>query len=138
MKSLVLRKIAKMVEFVNQGSTQLRYAPLSRFKCFRSNSRGYCEVIHAIYQYYKLVDSISVQIEKLNNLYIDNFLENSKDFEGFDCYKRMFVKYVYKEKYINGFINEVLTYFRDSPFYAEKFYSSFEMVNEIFQNLEKL
>ena len=71
-------------------------------------------------------------------VYIDNFLENSKDFEGFDCYKRMFVKYVYKEKYINGFINEVLTYFRESPFYAEKFYSSYEMVNEIFQNLEKL
>lgn len=112
---------------------------LSRsFKCFRSNSRGYCEVIHTIFDYYRLVEGISREIEKMNALYIENFLESSKDFEGFDCYKRMFVKYVYKEKYINGFIQEVLTYFRESPFYASKFTSACDMISEIYQSLEKL
>jgi hypothetical protein len=121
-----------MVEFDCQGSFQLRFKP------FQANTRGYCNLATTIYQYYKLVDSVSVQIEKLNNLYVENFLEQSKDFEGFDCFKRMFVKYVYREKYIHGFIHEVIAHFRENPFYASRFGSSFELVLEIQQNLEKL
>ena len=95
-------------------------------------------MIESIYQYYKLVYSISEQIDKLNNWFIENVARTSKDFEGFDCYKRMFMKYVYNEKIISEFINHIVFFLRNNSFFAEKFEQSYTTILEVQDSLNKL
>lgn len=49
-----------------------------RFKGFKSNSRGYCSVINSIFKHYRLVDDISLQIERLNKFFIENFVRSTR------------------------------------------------------------
>ena len=119
-------------------TAEVRLALDARFKSFRLNSSAYCSVIESIYQYYKLVYSISEQIDKLNNWFIENVARTSKDFEGFDCYKRMFMKYVYNEKIISEFINHIVFFLRNNSFFALKFEQSFTTILEVQDSLNKL
>lgn len=138
-KGLILRKIKKLlIELTEIGHDQAQHV----FRKFNSNSQEFSKTILSVYQYYKLIEQINNEVYKYHSYLVDNLpkighCEWQDPDRLVDCIKKMFIKYVYGEKYIKEFIRYVYNYLKDNSFISEKFTCSFARVNEIFQDIEK-
>ena len=110
-----------------------------KFRSFSSASKGYISVIELLYQQYKHLEQINLEIEKLTHIYLNNYLNDgaSIDFDTFNFHSRMFVACVYNDRLIHEFILFIYKTLKNSNFYLNNYPRICEMVFEIYENFEQ-
>jgi hypothetical protein len=109
------------------------------FKSFSSSSQQYIKIIDLLYQHYKHLEQVNIEIEKLTHIYLNNYLSDgsSIDFDTFNFHSRMFVACVYNDRLIHEFILFIYNTFKSNTFYINKYSKICEKIFEIFENFEQ-
>jgi hypothetical protein len=110
-----------------------------RFKSFSSASRQYIKIIDLLYQHYKHLEQVNIEIEKLTHIYLNNYLSegSSIDYDTFNFHSRMFVACVYNDRIIHEFILFIYNTFKSNTFYMNKYSKICEKIFEIFENFDQ-
>lgn len=113
--------------------------PSYRFKSFSSASRQYIKIIDLLYQHYKHLEQVNIEIEKLTHIYLNNYLSegSSIDYDTFNFHSRMFVACVYNDRIIHEFILFIYNTFKSNTFYMNKYSKICEKIFEIFENFDQ-
>ena len=113
--------------------------PAYRFKSFSSASRQYIKIIDLLYQHYKHLEQVNIEIEKLTHIYLNNYLSegSSIDYDTFNFHSRMFVACVYNDRIIHEFILFIYNTFKSNTFYMNKYSKICEKIFEIFENFDQ-
>lgn len=90
---------------------------------FSSNIPKYIKTVQLLFDYYKYLENINYEIEKLTKIYLENVeVEISK---LNDCYlpfhRRMFINCVYNDSLIRDFIICMFNYFGGHCFYLKHY-----------------
>lgn len=96
-------------------------------------------MIDILYDCYKNLENINVEIENLTIAYLNNFLESSqtKSFQDtLEFHRKLFITCIYKDSYIHNFIIFLFKFFYSSNFNNEKYQDAQFKLNEIYVNLE--
>ena len=134
-RSYVVQKIEK---FIVSDSTSdfaggsYKFLPISRA------SKDYIKITELLYQHYKHIEQINVEVEQLTHIYLNNYLSENRptDFDIFNFHARIFVTAVYKDKLIKDFLTFLTFTFRKSAFYSENYEELCAKVCEIHDNFE--
>ena len=125
--------------FTEDLKTLMRKSASYKFRSFSSASRGYIDVIKLLYEQYKHLEQVNLEIEKLTHIYLNNYLNDgvSIDFDTFNFHSRMFVACVYNDRLIHEFILFIYKTLKNSTFYQGHYPRICQMVFEIYDNFEQ-
>ena len=139
-KSSITNKIEKLVlkeDLNGEQNLQCGINPYA-FMPFSKACRKYEDVIGLLYDNYRHLEAINVEIEKLTRIYLENYIEKNKplSFDTLLFHRSMFINNVYKDNLIHSFIEYTFNYFKQKTFYWNNYPSAVEKISEIYENLE--
>lgn len=104
------------------------------------NNKKIIKIINLLYEFYKSLESINFEIEKLTKIYLENFLENSQlfSFDTFLFHRKMFINRVYNDNVIHAFIIKYYNYFKNSYFNQSNYEKTLSKLIEIYETLEQI
>lgn len=110
------------------------------FRIFSKFPKKYFKIINELFFYYKYLENINFEIEKLTRIYLDNYIDKNKkfSFDTLQFHKKMFIDKVYNDSLIRKFIIYLFEFFKKNHFYLNKFSSSILKIEEIYENLESV
>lgn len=138
-KTNISSKIERLVlhELTNLYDTKHSEKNYS-FVPFSKDSKKYQAVVDLLYDNYRHLELINIEVEKLTRIYLENYIEKDKPL-GFDTYylhRGIFINNVYKDELINSFIAHTFDYFKQKSFYWNNYPKTVEKISEIYENLE--
>jgi len=98
----------------------------------------YTGIINKIYEAYKSLELITLEIEKVCALYLNRFCKERVRFSCADFHKRIFAKYFYNDPWIKDFLDTIAKYFEEKHFYASKYPTAVSQIFELSDCLDRL
>lgn len=130
---IITSKIQKLVEKTNESAVSGKN--LIRFVPFLSHTKKYEQIVNELYNHFKHLEQVNVEIEKLTRQFIQSFMDKSNyECDGFNFHSRLFVIYVYSNQLIFHFFDQLFRMFKRSSFCENKYSCLFEKVFEIYEN----
>jgi len=108
------------------------------YKKFSKHCVTYTGIVNKIYEAYKSLEMITIEIEKVCALYFNAFCKERVRFSCSDFHKRVFMKYFYNDPWVKDFLETISRYFEERHFYASKYPTAVSQILELGDCLNRL
>jgi len=108
------------------------------YRKFSKYCTVYTGIVNKIYEAYKSLELITLEIEKVCALYLNRFCKEKVRFSCADFHKRIFAKYFYNDPWIRDFLDTIAKYFEEKHFYASKYPTAVSQIFELSDCLDRL
>lgn len=137
-KMILQKEIEKLLVDFDKLNQNLNHSEYYYFMEFSSNIPRYLHTVELLYEYYKHLENINHEIEKLTKIYLENF--NNEASKLNECYlpfhRKMFINCVYNDSLIRDFIICMFNYFKGHHFYQKHYTQAHLRIEEIYDHLE--
>ncbi len=139
-RNVLSKKVYKLLK--NPGENQKDSSNLNqqthKFKEFCKHSKKYIETIDLLFAYYKHLETINFEIDKLTKIYLENYIDREKQLSlnTLRFHQKMFINCVYNDSIIHDVIFFLIKFVENNNFSGQYYTRSEKKIYEMYENLE--